>query len=267
MILETIRDFGRRSRLHRQISRVLAGKKTPVIVYQMGKVASSTLEATLNEIPSIEVFRAHVLNHHGQKRPAQMERRLLESWLVFEHLIQGGIPAKVITLVREPIGRNISAYFQNLDKLWDMPQAHQHLTMEQLVAGFFEKFNHQRTLRWFDDEFKPVLGLDIYEHPFNTESGFQRLTHGPYDILILRMEVSDAVKTQQLGELIGQPDISLVQKNIGESKGYSGVYKEFLRTIQLPKTYVDEMLDHRYTRHFFSAPEIDQLRRKWLRAA
>ncbi|HTD68313.1 MAG TPA: putative capsular polysaccharide synthesis family protein [Candidatus Limnocylindria bacterium] len=232
----------------------------------MGKVASSTLEATLQGIPSIEVFRAHVLNHHGQKRPAQMDRRLLESWLVFEHLIQSGIPTKVVTLVREPIGRNISAYFQNLDQLWGLPQAHQRLTMPQLIAGFFEKFDHQRTLRWFDDEFKPVLGLEVYEHPFDPAAGFQRLVHAPYDVLILRVDVSDTVKARQLAELIGQPEISLVQKNIGETKGYSALYKEFLGAVPLPKSYVDEMLDHRYTRHFFSAVEIEQLRRKWLRA-
>lgn len=267
MIFDALSEYSNTRRLKRQMACVSSRRALPVIVYQMGKVASSTIEATLRELPGVEVFRAHRLNRFNEQRPARAPRRLFESWFIFENLIRPRVPAKIITAVREPIGRNISGYFQNLDVLWGKRNVHLNLSMDELIRGFFEKFNHQRVLEWFDEQFNPVLGVNVYEHPFDHTAGFQRISQLPYDILTLRVETSDEIKAREIARLIGLPSLSLVQKNVGENKRYATVYQEFRRALRLPASYVDEMLSHHYTRHYFSAQEIEQLRKKWLRPA
>ena len=265
MIFQALRDFGRRKRLHRQVADVVAGKARAVIVYQMGKVASSTTEATLQQARGWHIFRTHGMARWMNVPEPGQARRDLESWLVYHRLLKPKLPAKIVTLVRDPISRNLSAYFQNIDSLWSMPAAHTQLSMEQLVQGFFEKLKHQRPLEWFDVQFKPVLNLDVYAHRFDPTQGFQRITQDNLDVLILKTTLDDAAKGQQLGDLTGVKDLPFVQKNVGTEKSYSSVYDEFVRTIRLPEAYVNEMLGHRFTRHFFSAGEIEKLRAKWLR--
>jgi hypothetical protein len=265
MFLDAIREAKRKRELQRQIDRVTSGNTIPVIVFQMGKVASSTIEATLNEAPGVDVFRAHRLRREEQARPEKPGRRLYESWLIHEHLIQPRIPAKVVTLVREPVGRNVSAYFQNIDQLFDVKDAWKKLSSEELTRGFLEKYNHQRALTWFDAEFKPVLGIDVYQRPFLHEQGFQRIQSAPYDALILHVEVPDEVKARELARLLGLAELKLVQKNVGEAKDYAEIYQRFVRTLKLPASYVDEMLDSKYARHFFTDEHRARVRCKWLR--
>jgi hypothetical protein len=264
MFLDSIREAKRTRELERQIERATTGKTTPVIVFQMGKVASSTIEATLHQVPGIDVFRAHRLERAGQTKPEKPGRRLLESWMVHERLIQPRVPAKIVTLVREPIGRNVSAYFQNIDQVLGVTDAWKNLTIEALARGFLEKYNHRRAITWFHAEFKPVLGIDVYEHPFPREEGFQRIQSGPYDALILHVELPDEVKARELARLLGINDLKLVQRNVGEKKEYAEVYQEFLRTLKLPAAYLDEMLGSKYARHFFTDPHLARVRQKWI---
>jgi hypothetical protein len=264
MFLNAIREAKRRRELQRQIDRATSGQTTPVIVFQMGKVASSTIEATLNAVPGVDVFRAHRLEREGQTRPDKAGRRLHESWVIYDHLIQPRIPAKVVTLVREPVGRNVSAFFQNIDQLCGVTDAWKKISTGELAQVFLEKFNHQRAITWFDAEFKPVLGIDVYQHPFPRELGFQRLQAHPYDALILHVELPDDVKARELAKLLDLDKLTLVQKNVGEAKDYAGVYQQFVRTLKLPASYLDEMLESKYARHFFTDEHRARVRAKWL---
>ncbi len=258
-------EFNRRRRLQREVQRAVSGESVPVIVFQMGKVASSTIEATLRQVNGIEVLRTHGLSRWADVNEPPTARRDLESWLILHQIVRRNIPAKVVTVVRDPIARNLSAYFQNLDKLTKIPNAHRKLPMNELVENFFKLLNHPRPLVWFDIEMRTSLGIDAYEYPFDPIRRWQRIRTPQYDLLILRADLDDDVKAQQLADLVGVASLKLIQKNVGESKSYSAVYQEFLRTIRLPETYVNEMLDHKFTRHFFSADEIATMRAKWNR--
>jgi len=179
-------------------------------------------------------------------------------------IIRPRVKAKVINLVREPIGRNVSAYFQVLDALWQVERAHENVSLERLLEGFFEKFTHERALDWFDEEFKPVLGVDVYEHEFPPESRCLRIRRGPYDILLMRVDLDDASKEKHLSEFLGVEGLRLLPANVGSKKPYADTYREFLRALRLPEAYVDRMLDSQYARHFFSPEERRALRSKWL---
>jgi hypothetical protein len=265
MIVKRWTESVRKKRLRRDVDRAVAGRTTPVIIFQMGKVASSTIEATLQPLERLTVLRTHGLTRWKDVSTPPAARRDLESWLILHKLIGANVRCKVVTVVREPIARNLSAYFQNLDPLLGMRGAHAQLPMSKLIEGFFARYNHQKPLTWFDVEFLPTLGIDVFQHPFDHERGFQRIQTEQFDVLILRADLPDAAKAQQLAELVGVRELAVVQKNVGEAKSYAAVYQQFLREIRLPESYVKEMLEHKFTRHFFTEAEIDKFRERWSR--
>jgi hypothetical protein len=265
IMLQTIRNFRRRSQVQRDMDRATSGRCTPVVIYQMGKVASSTMEATLDKVPGFQVLRTHGLRRYIDTPGEPAERIPLESWMIYHRIIKPGLPVRVVSLVREPIARNISAYFQNLTQIWGMPDAHEKLSSAEIARGFLEKYNHQKPLNWFDDEIKFVLGIDVFQHPFDRDRGAQTVSAPPRELLVLNAEMPDTAKAAELARFLGVDSVALVQKNVGEAKDYSAVYKEFVRTVTLPHDYVDTMLDSRYTRHFFPESRIEQWRRKWKR--
>ena len=258
------------------VRRSLASPAPPVIVYQMAKVGSSTITWALREIEGLHVFQVHVLHPENVRRlRAELrKRRYGPAWLgsdmdtrgriMFKGLIEPGRKAKIITLAREPIGRNCSFYFQNLSILWNTEDAHEKIEPARLLGEYMDRFDHRRCLRWFDSEFKLVTGVDIYEHPFPHDKGHMRIEAGRFDILVLRSDLDDASKKKCIEEFLGVEGLSLAPKNVGSQKPYAAAYRNFLDALRLPESYVDEMLDSKYTRHFFGPDDIASLRAKWL---
>jgi len=276
-VYSALRWRGRLRRQYREeVRSCVESGSTPVLVYQMAKVGSSTVTWALREIDGLHVFQVHLLHPENLRRLRaalrERGRRLarlqsdmdVRGAVFYKGLIKSGLKAKVITLVREPIGRNCSFYFQNLDILWQTADAHERVEVSRLAGEYLDRFDHRGGIKWFDREFKPVLGVDIYEHPFPHDKGYARVTDDRYDILVLRSDLDDSLKKNCIEEFLGIEGLSLAPKNVGSRKPYAPVYREFLDALELPESYVDEMLDSKYTRHFFSPDEIAALRARWL---
>jgi|SRR5690606_2252081 len=94
-----------------------------ILIYQMGKVGSSSIYASLKAKGVPKVFHLHRMNPETTQK---MKRTFLEQNLlaqfrteqlfetIYRKAIQRRKKVKIITLVREPISRNISAFFENL---------------------------------------------------------------------------------------------------------------------------------------------------------
>jgi hypothetical protein len=258
----------------RAVNRVQAGETTAVLVYQMGKVASKSVALSVAQYRRFSVFHLHILSPSNYVEAEEQQRILLgdndvsyvldASRIVYDGLIATGLPMKIVTLVREPIGRNISAYFQNLDFWWKTPDAHRKIPMPDLVDRFLEDFHHDVPLTWFDKEFRPATGIDVYSLPFPQEQGFQKFHADHLDVLVLRHDLDDCIKASRLGELLGVGDFRLLRENTAEGKRYREKYKEFQSSLRLSSSYVDDMLGSKYARHFFSREELAQIRERWL---
>lgn len=250
----------------------------PVLVYAMSKVASSAVLEAL-QAAGLNVFRAHVISERGVRRlrAAVHRRGLTEAGrevddledfarALDEELVRPGHPLKVVTLVREPIARNVSYYFQILDDLWQTADAHDKVPMGRLLAEYEERFEHGRVLEWFDEEFAPTLGVDVYAHAFPREAGFLRIESGPYEVLVMRHDLDDRLKGKLLAELVGAPAVTVAPRNVGARKPYAASYREFLGRVSLREEYVDRMLDSKYARHFYAPEELARVRARWLGA-
>jgi hypothetical protein len=268
----------RRARLecrYRMLVRSAVVRPRPVVlVYQMGKVASSSVTQALRRVDGLRVFQLHEMSPDGLRhlRAALRQGGVPADWLetyvlcraLYRDIVEAGRRAKVITLVREPVGRNISFYFQNLDLLWQTADAHEKVGLIRLLEEYLDRFDHDDTLVWFDLEFKAALGVDLYAHEFPHALGHLRLDAGPHEILVLRSDLNDSVKAKCLAEFLEVEGVTLVPENVSAQKPYADTHREFMRRVRLPEGYVDRMLDSKYARHFFSPEERDALRSKWL---
>jgi hypothetical protein len=244
----------------------------PVLVYQMGKVGSSSIAASLRQAG----FNVHQVHRLVPENIARVQREHLQrGWpsplpdaegkRVYERLIRPRIPLKVITLVREPIGRSFSYYFQNLHKIWNRSDAHRAIPLQELIGGFQIDYPYSDDpLRWFDYEFLPTLGIDVYRHPFDALAGSQILSSGPYDVLLLRTDLNDAAKSIALGQFLNIPAPTLGSSNVTAEKDKRDAYRAFLSSIKLVPEYVEHMLDSKLARHFFDGLTLDSLKNRYL---
>ncbi len=234
-----------------------------VLIYQMGKVASSTVKATLQQLPRYEVHQVHRLVMSNIARVHHEHR--IRGWemptgdpggIYLQDALRSGRPAKVVTLVREPVGRNISYYFQNLDKILDRVRAHE-LPIQTIIDGFTEAFPYSDDpLTWFDYEFAQALGVDIYESGFQAGMNAHRAQAGPYDILVLRADAPDDVKRDALRAFLNEPDLEMRQANVTADKPSASAYRDFRALVKFPEPYLDRMFTSRYARFFFDSGSL-----------
>lgn len=278
LLPEPLRKALRRFHLKRAIRRSLRGAAPPVLVYATPKVASTAVTHALMSVEGQAVFHVHMISaanirrlHEGMRRRgltrARQDMNGLEDLglALADELIRPRRPARVVSLVRDPVARNISFYFQTLDVLWKTERAHEHFGVERLLEEFHERFVHERGIDWFDEEFGPVLGIDVYARPFPQREGFLRIDSGPYEVLLMRHDLDDRLKEKCLADLIRVPKVTLTPRNVGAEKSYSEVYGEFLRRVVLPEDYVERMLGSKYARHFYGPEELARFRARWLR--
>lgn len=251
---------------------VRAGRQL-CLVYQMGKVASSSVANAIETQRCYRQFQVHRLNPHNidgmnQRRanrglpPLSVD---VEGRIVYTKFIRRREPCKIVTLVREPVGRNISAFFQNTRHDHARENESSALTRDALVQEFLREYSHDTPLVWFDNEMRFTTGIDVYDYYFPKEEGYMQIECGVYQLLIMRHDLCDETKVQTLNAFLGTTIKKMCSRNVGAEKKYKDGYATFIRNVRLPKAYLDRMLQSRYCRHFYSEDEIMKLYAKYMK--
>ena len=239
----------------------------------MGKTASASVYLSLKKTTDYDVFHVHRLNPENIKKvkdeclqrceiPPNEELGLY----LYKNLIRKReTSTKIITLVREPIARNISAYFQNMEFSEAEKNAQNDLEIEKLTSGFIQKYSHDVPLNWFDVELKKTTGIDIYKYDFPKQQGYQIIDSPPYHVLILRHDLDDRLKEKCITTFLDIDTFKLSRSNEASSKEYAEIYRKFISSVKLRDKYIKHMLSSRYAQHFFSTKEIRDISNKWSR--
>lgn len=247
---------------------IVFGYSSPIIVYQMGKVGSTSIVNSLKKY-GLTAYHVHRINpqniesvrlEHLRKGKSPPDETL---GLRLHKYIKQGKKLKIITLVREPIGRNISAFFQNFEVFAGIKYTNSKFSAEELADKFIAEYNHSVPLTWFDVEIRETLGIDIYKYPFPKERGYVRIKRHQFDILILKSEIDDSVKEKCIMEYLGLDEFKIIRENVGKNKEYYITYRQFLDAIMLPECYLEMMCNSKYTKHFYSHSDIQHIRLKW----
>ncbi|MDZ7771579.1 MAG: putative capsular polysaccharide synthesis family protein [Balneolaceae bacterium] len=227
----------------------------PVFVFQMGKVASSSIYNSLYEsYPGIVVH-----DHSFRAGHPNLWVRKLHRWY---HKAEKR-PLKIISPVREPVGRNVSAFFHNFERDTGVPYREHTFSLEELRTLFLENYPHRIPLIFFD-KMEKHFGIDVYAHPFPRDKGWRVLENGRgVELLILHHDLPDPQKEKIIGTFTGLSAFELVNANVGRNKVYAHTYRDFRERVKLPEAYLDRMAGSRYFRHFYPEETIRQVREHW----
>jgi hypothetical protein len=255
-------------------------KREVLIVHQMGKVGSSTIVKSLEELQlDIPIFHTHSLNIEHLRSREKYKRlncqevppRVIQGQYLRKAIDRGllGKSWKVISLVRDPISRNISAFFQNINDYFPdyfNRYSSGSLQLDEIVSTFLEKYNHDAPLNWFDQEMKEVFGIDVFSSDFPISKGYKIFKHDQIDLLLLRLEDIDNCSQNAFREFLGIEEFTLKGANIGDGKLYKDAYQQIKNSVSLPNWYLEKFCSSKLMRHFYSESEINGFRTTWLKS-
>lgn len=251
----------------------------PIVVYTIGKTGSSAVLATLDRhVPDRPVYQVHHLQPHRVTR-SELHYRSLPKPIVTNHVMASTYltrhcpptaadPWDVITLVREPVTQDVSVFFQVGERrgfftLDDEGRLRDPSSIDELHERFADWRDHEDDTRFFDEDFAPSLGIDVYAQPFDPTVGMARYDGERARVLLLRNEDLRRVGSTALGDFLGVEPPALVAANVGAEKRYADLYAEF-RSRPLSADLVDRLQASRLARHFYSPDELEAARAAWL---
>ncbi len=225
---------------------------SPVFIYQMGKVGSLSIYYSLLRVYPGLVIHGHALSENDHNYSI---RRF------FQWAVKDKKSAYIISPIREPISRNVSAFFQNFKDEMGVSVSQSGMTIEELRQMFLSK-KHTGIIMWFDRRIRPIFDLDVYLKPFSKQ-GFDTYRSRNINLLILRSELPDSEKENVIKGFLKLRRFSITRANSGVDKEYSGIYSEFMKKVKLPKEYVSRMCESQYFTHFYENEMIEAVRERW----
>ena len=222
-----------------------------MLVYQMGKVASKSIHATLaSALPGTPIIHIHKLN------PANFRDFRKTMWrqdpIFLKYMRASYLSSrfdasffedrrwKIITLVRDPVARNLSQFFYSIGSYIPFIDDRSQLQREdvhELKSIFLDNFpNHTLPIEWFDGELRAVFGYDILSKPFDHKAGYAIHDH----ILALRVEDINRVGPSALSRFLGVEINSIEKINTAKDEGYYDLYSFFKNIIKIPSSYLEK---------------------------
>ncbi|MEQ8466007.1 putative capsular polysaccharide synthesis family protein [Coleofasciculus sp. E1-EBD-02] len=266
--------------------------KDKIVIYQMSKVGSTTIWKSLESLNlDIPIYHVHTLRHEQISRAIERDKanfpklrfmypETIHSEYLRSQLDQKNImhPWSVITLVRDPVAKILSSFFQNLEREFILGLDYRKKikvegdtkVLQEVIERFYqEKVDNSRRkhpFEWFNFELKDNLDFDIFAAPSIAGSNYYIYNTKLARILLLKLESLNDSYQSAFQEFLGLQNANLVQANVGLQKRYKSLYKSFLRNVDLPVDYLDEIYQTELVRHFYSESEIEQFYQRWTRS-
>ncbi len=276
---DILRRLEHKSRLN-DLKLTLRARQPIVLVHQMGRAASMTMVNTIRSLGiNYPIYHTHWLNRETIKRKKDRFRERGEtitqlhirvSLNITEELTDQQIrdyPWIIISVIRDPVARNISAFFLSIDMFIDNIYEKYdsgELSIEDITDAFLRKFAHDQPLQWFEEEVKQVFDVDVFKYSYDVNQGFQYIENKNSKLLLVKVETLNDKYKGALSSVFGKTPDKLVNTHLSaEEQPYAKIYKAFLKSVHLPEEYLDQMYNSMYAKHFYSADEINNFRERW----
>lgn len=261
-----------RAKMMLERSNLKASGLDPLLVFTMAKVGSSSVYNSVKKASEIPAFHIHTLN----EREVRDDHQLCFDCGIYPNsrspvpfirrdIFERNRPYKVISLFRNPIDRNLSAFFDAFRLMMGMAATDYEGTMEDLVNAFYDRFNHDYPIRWYQQQFLYGVGVNVYEHSFDTTAGYSVIEEGHCSVLLMNSAVDDTLKSSLIADFLNLPSFQLNNANIRAASKEAKLYHQFKSHISLDEAYLGRMLDNQYFEHFFSKEDKAQTLQKWLK--
>ena len=254
-------------------------RKNPVIVYQMGKVGSSSVVSTLRQSKMRRpIIQVHTLNEEILKNAVKKHRdlhgshlplHLITSSILVKKLKKFDLPCQIITLTREPISRAVSFAFEDWRKKVS-PQLHASEIDSDVMSDVVEKMltddnGHSDPSHWFRQELQTVFGVDLFSQPYDFENGFSIIDDNRYKTLIIRLEDLDRSLSDGLSAFFKKElDIPHLKKsNIGKDKWYSDTLYSVKNSFKISEPLAKKIFSTQYFNHFYMN-DLSHIKERWV---
>lgn len=244
-------------------------KEKPLhLVYTVGKVGTYTMHAMLRRVlPVSRVYRAHALTDKGIKAyerfkemTAKRERR---AKMAIEKRPNSTV--KVVTLTRDPVAREISSLFHNIE-VYFPDVRHDELALSDITNMLIENtHSHDYSLNWFDNELREFFGVNVYDTNFPHEKGYKIIRNRKVEVLIVRLEDLNECVSDAMEDYFGlNVDGYMEHRNVGNMKRYSEIYNRFKSNAKIPRNFIEYFYDSKFAKHFYSDTELKAFKHRWL---
>lgn len=251
-----------------------------VLVYQMGKVGSTTVSKSLNaaglknfiydiHFLSDDLYKYHKLYNDSGIVPVPYHIDL--GMALRKRIIRGSFNKfKIISMVRDPIGRQVSNIFENPDLLDTDIRNSDGLVDAVKILKFIEKkfaedsfFDY--VFNWFDKELKKVFDIDVFSQPFNRDAGWETYDNGKTEVLVIRLEDLSRIGEAVIQRFLGLHDrVPLVKANVRSETREADAYQFIKNNLKIQRSLCEKIYDSRFVSHFYNDEQVAQMIKQWI---
>jgi len=244
-----------------------------IFIWQMGKVGSSTILASLKPYTKRYNWQFHA---RISNEPFWQYNNIIHSHSakpIYHTLHHSDEDFIVISLVRDLLQRNISAVFQSMCD--ESPGNHYFIaperklktwSYEQIQEEIIRKLLHlnlsNQLTDWYDVLFKSHFyypdvdryHIDIYSTPFDRKKGMQVYESKTPRIkmLIIRLENLNKLE-KEIGRFLGIQNFELCNNNIAAHKWYKKLYQKFKKTYEPTQQELDHIYNSKFMNYFYGS--------------
>jgi hypothetical protein len=236
----------------------------------MAKVGSLSVYQSLKKAGVSSVFHIHTLNEQevykgikqcfdngiypGSRSPVFLLNQALRDSIQ---------KVKVVSIFRNPVERNISAFFDAFTLHMGVAPALYKGDLKTIEKAFHKKLQHNYAIDWYDTHFKEALGLDVYQYPFDTKKKYTILANDTAEVLLMDSQLIDSKKEELIQDFCEVASFKLRNVNVTSQATYAKLYADFKEYIRFRESYLNHQLDSKYTTHFFTQAARQALKAKW----
>jgi hypothetical protein len=247
-----------------------------IIIYQMGKVGSQSLKESiirdgfdcLNlyslKVPTLNLVSKNI-NYKNKKFVFLGSIRQKLYSLI---LRSAKVKKKIITVVRDPIARDVSFIYHFFSVfLYNLINqgTGEEFSLQELIQNIYDKYIiHGSATNWFNNDFNKTLGLNIFDYPFNKDKGCSFIKYMNFNILILTLEKLNN-NEKIIGDFLGSKDFKLISTNRATKKWYSEIYRLTKDSIFISEEQIERIYSSNFMKHFYNNNDILEFKNKWLK--
>lgn len=240
----------------------------PILVYQMGKVGSTSVYKSLKQaqLPALHVHKIAPPSEYSYEfykesgKPPDID--LFVGQLLYPYLKYTWASVKVISMIREPVARYLSKLYHDTD-MYSMISDDVHTTLHSIREHLEKPETFEEGMfKWFDREIDRNFNVDILSTPFDKESGYTFYRSKRSEILLVKVEYLADIIPTVVSNFVGA-DLVNVKTNVGSEKKSGDEYKQVKDSFYLPDSTLERIYNHKWVRHFYTQEEIDNFKDRW----
>jgi hypothetical protein len=229
----------------------------PIIIFTPGKVGSTSVYKSVKKQLSNPIYHVHSLSKNSidnsfafhKKRKIAYPLHLTISKYLEKKLNAYHSDVFIITIIREPISRMISSYFQNIDRYNNngLNIINAKNVISQHLKDAVSYYDN-----WFKIQIANNFGIDIYNDAYLSKESYRLYKKGRINLMLIRMEDLDE-NFEDISKIFLnlQTGIKLEKHNIGKNKHYSNFYKKVKNNIEIEDNLIKKLRSTKFYKEFY----------------